>query len=80
VLRLVLGEGGKLAVIGVALGVVGALGLTQFLRALLYGITPTDPLTFAVAATLLLVTALFACWIPARRAARVDPIVALRSE
>jgi putative ABC transport system permease protein len=80
VLRLVLGEGGKLAVIGVALGIVAALGLTQFLRALLYGITPTDPLTFAVAATLLLVTALFACWIPARRASRVDPMIALRSE
>jgi putative ABC transport system permease protein len=80
VLRLVLGEGSKLAIAGVALGLVGAFVMTQFLRALLYGVTPTDPLTFAAAGTLLLATALFACWIPARRASRVDPMVALRAE
>jgi ABC-type antimicrobial peptide transport system permease subunit len=50
------------------------------MRALLYGVTPTDPLTFALVAILLLSTALIACWIPARRASRVDPVIALRSE
>ncbi|MEY2585173.1 MAG: putative transport system permease protein [Verrucomicrobiota bacterium] len=80
VFRLILGEGGKLAVMGVAIGIVASYLLTQFLRALLYGITPTDPLTFAAVAFLLLLTALLACYFPARRASRVDPVIALRSE
>jgi putative ABC transport system permease protein len=62
------------------LGLIVSYPMTQFLRALLYGVTPTDPLTFALVALLLLSTALIACWIPARRASRVDPIVALRAE
>jgi putative ABC transport system permease protein len=80
VFRLILGEGGKLAIAGVGIGVVVSYLVTQFLRALLYGITPTDPLTFGAVAVLLLLTALLACYFPARRASRVDPVIALRSE
>jgi putative ABC transport system permease protein len=80
VLRMILTEGGKLAAIGVVLGLILSYVMTQFLRALLYGVTPTDPLTFALVAVLLLSTALIACWIPARRASRVDPMIALRAE
>jgi ABC-type antimicrobial peptide transport system permease subunit len=80
VFRLILGEGGKLAVTGVAIGIIASYLLTQFLRTLLYGITPTDPLTFTAVALLLLLTALLACFFPARRASRVDPMEALRSE
>ena len=80
VLRMILSEGGKLAAAGVVLGLVGSYVMTHFLRALLYGVTPTDPLTFALVAVLLLATALIACWIPARRASRVDPMIALRAE
>lgn len=80
VLRLVLGEGGKLTTAGLAIGLVASFFATQFLRSLLYGISATDPLTFAAVALLLIATALVACWIPARRASRVDPIVALRAE
>ncbi len=77
---MILSEGGKLAAAGVVLGLIASYLMTQFLRALLYGVTPTDPLTFALVALLLLATALIACWIPARRASRVDPMVALRAE
>jgi putative ABC transport system permease protein len=80
ILRMVLSEGGKLAAAGVVLGLIVSYLMTQFLRALLYGVTPTDPLTFALVALLLLSTALIACWIPARRASRVDPMIALRAE
>jgi predicted permease len=80
VLRMILSQGGKLAVAGVAIGLIASFVLTKFMRALLYGVTPTDPLTFALVAILLLSTALIACWIPARRASRVDPMIALRSE
>ena len=80
VLRMILSEGGKLAVAGVVLGLIVSYAMTQSLRALLYGVTPTDPLTFALVALLLLATALIACWIPARRASRVDPMIALRAE
>ena len=80
VLRLVLSQGLVLTVVGVAIGVAGALALTRFLRTLLFGVTPTDPLTFVAIPVLLLVVALAACWIPARRATRVDPMVALRYE
>jgi putative ABC transport system permease protein len=79
-LRLVIGEGMKLALIGVALGLCGALVLTRLLKTLLFSVSATDPLTFIVIATLLIIVALLACWIPARRATEVDPLVALRCE
>lgn len=77
--RLVLREGLLLAGIGLALGWIGTLAVTRVLRSLLYGVTPTDPLTFAAITLLLAAVALLACLIPARRAARTDPMVALRS-
>lgn len=80
ILRDVLGQGGRLALVGVALGVVAALGLTRLMASMLYGVTATDPLTFAVVIALLLAIALLACWIPAWRAMRVDPMAALRHE
>ena len=78
--RLVAGEGMRLALVGGAIGLGLSVLLTRYLRTLLYGVAPTDPLMFAVAPGVLLLIALLACWIPARRAARIDPITALRSE
>jgi putative ABC transport system permease protein len=80
VLRMVVGQGLKLALIGEGIGIIGALALTRFLSSLLYGVTPTDPLTLIAVSLILIVAALLACYIPARRAARVDPMVALRYE
>jgi len=80
IFRLVLRHGGGLALGGLAAGLVLALALTGLMRSLLIGISPTDPLTFVFAAALLLVVGLLACWIPARRATRVDPMIALRYE
>ncbi len=80
VLRLVLGRGSRLMLIGVGVGLVLALVLTHFLSSLLIGVTSTDALTFASVAILLCAVTLFACFIPARRAMRVDPMVALRYE
>src|ERR1700733_10878366 len=78
VLRLVLGRGLRLAAAGTVIGVLAALLLTQLLNSLLFGVSATDPLTFAAVAGLLLGVALLACYVPARRAMRVDPMVALR--
>jgi predicted permease len=80
VLIQVLGEGLKLAITGAAIGLAAAFALTRLMTSLLYGVSPTDPLTFAAVAALLVTVALAACYIPARRAAAVDPMVALRHE
>ena len=80
VLRLVVGQGMAVAFAGAGLGLVGAFLLTRLMASLLYGVRPGDPLTFAAVAAALLLVALAASWIPARRAARIDPMQALRAE
>jgi putative ABC transport system permease protein len=80
VLRLILAQGLKLTLGGVALGLAAAFGLTRWMMALLYGVGTTDPLTFTAVALLLTVVALLACWIPARRATKVDPLIAIKYE
>lgn len=80
VLKLVIGQGSRPTLIGLVIGVAGALALTRFLSTLLYGIKPTDPLTFFLVSLVLTAAALMASYIPARRAMRVDPLVALRYE
>jgi putative ABC transport system permease protein len=80
VLKLVIGEGMLLTLVGLAIGVGAAVGLTRFLSDLLYGVSAIDPLTFGAIALLLIGVALVACWLPARRATKVDPMIALRCE
>ncbi len=80
VLRMVLGDGARMTLTGAAIGLVAAFGFTRWLASMLFGITPTDPITFVAVAALLCAIALFACYVPAHRATRVDPMIALRYE
>jgi putative ABC transport system permease protein len=80
VLRMILAQGLRLAIAGVVVGLAGAFAFTRLLKGLLFGISASDPLTFAVIAIVLVGVALLACWLPARRATKVDPLEALRSE
>ena len=80
VLQLILREGVLLVSVGLVLGVAGAFAATQFIVAFLSGVEPNDPATFLIASGVLMMVALLACWIPARRATKVDPMVALRTE
>jgi len=80
VMRLVMRQGLRLVIIGVAIGLLISAAATRVLSAALFGISPTDPLTFGGISLLLGLVAMLACWIPARRATKVDPLVALRHE
>ncbi len=80
ILKLVIGRGVGMASIGITLGLATSFGLTRFLTGLLYDVTAVDPMTFLGIPILLLVVSVSACYIPARRATRVDPLIALRSE
>jgi len=80
VLGMVLRRGITLTLIGVAFGVVATLGVTRLISSMIFGVSPYDPLTFVAVAAILSIVALLACYIPARRAMKVDPMVALRYE
>jgi len=80
VLRMVLGQGMLLAVVGVGIGLIGAALLTRFMASVLFGIAPSDPWTFAQVIAVLLAAAAVASWLPARRALRIDPVMALRDD
>jgi predicted permease len=80
ILRMALGEGMRIVIIGLAAGLIGAAMMTRFFRSMLFGVAPTDPTTFVLVSAILAGVALFACYIPAKRATRVDPLAALREE
>jgi ABC-type antimicrobial peptide transport system permease subunit len=78
--RMVLMEGGVLLAIGLVLGVIGSLLATRLIQGLLFGVTPNDPITLVAVATAMVLIGVAACWLPARRAAKVDPLVAMRGQ
>jgi putative ABC transport system permease protein len=80
VLLMVIGRGMKFTLVGAGAGLVASLALTRFMKGMLFGVTASDPLTFATVAALLLAVAWLACWIPARRATQIDPLAALRCD
>jgi ABC-type antimicrobial peptide transport system permease subunit len=80
VIRLVVGEGAKCSLLGITIGLAGASVVTRWMSSELYGVSPTDPLAFGAVASLLFVVTLTACYVPALRALRVDPVIALRAE
>jgi putative ABC transport system permease protein len=79
-MQMILGEGARLSLAGLALGVAIALAATRLLKSALFGVTPTDATTYAAVVLLMLAVGLVACYLPARRAARVDPLTAIRAE
>ena len=80
VLVMILREASSLAALGAAIGVVAAAALSRYIRAMLFGITPADPATIAVAVAAMMLVALLAAWLPARKASQLDPMIALRHE
>jgi putative ABC transport system permease protein len=80
IVRLIVGHGARLALIGIAIGIAAAYALTRLMKTLLFGVSATDPITFIAVSILLILVAVAACSIPARRAMRVDPMVALRHD
>jgi ABC-type lipoprotein release transport system permease subunit len=80
IMRLVLGQGMRLAIVGTVLGLAAAYGLTRLLSNFLYGVKPSDPLAFSMVAVTLIAVVLLAAFVPTRRAMRVDPVIALRQE
>jgi len=80
VLKLILRSGMTLVVVGLTIGLAGALALTRLMSTLLFEVSPTDPITFGAVALCIIIAALLACYVPARRATKVDPLIALRYE
>jgi ABC-type antimicrobial peptide transport system permease subunit len=80
ILRMALGEGMRIVVIGLAFGLAGAATMTRFFRSMLFNVVPADPITFLSVSAILAGVAFFACYIPARRATHVDPLIVLREE